>query len=35
MVPVLVPDDGTVIQGSHEIVDWAKANPAGAATGAG
>jgi hypothetical protein len=30
-VPVLVLDDGTVIQGSHEIADWAKANPAGAA----
>jgi hypothetical protein len=30
MVPVLVTDDGTVIQGSQEIADWAKANPAGA-----
>jgi hypothetical protein len=30
MVPVLVTDDGTVIQGSHEIVDWAHAHPAGA-----
>jgi Glutathione S-transferase, N-terminal domain len=28
-VPTLVTDDGTVVQGSHEIVDWAKANPAG------
>ena len=34
MVPVLVTDDGTVIQGSHEIVDWAKANPAGASAAA-
>jgi hypothetical protein len=30
-VPVLVTDDGTVIQGSHEIMDWANANPAPAA----
>jgi hypothetical protein len=30
-VPVLVADDGTVVQGSHEIADWAKANPAAAA----
>lgn len=28
MVPTLVLDDGTVIDGSHEIVAWAKANPA-------
>jgi hypothetical protein len=37
MVPVLVLDDGTVIQGSHEIVDWAQAHPAaaGAAGAAG
>ena len=27
-VPVLVQDDGTWIQGSHEIAEWAKANPA-------
>jgi hypothetical protein len=27
-VPVLVTDDGTVVQGSSEIMDWAKANPA-------
>lgn len=27
-VPVLVTDDGAVVQGSHEIADWAKANPA-------
>jgi hypothetical protein len=26
-VPVLVTDDGTVIQGSAEIAEWAKANP--------
>jgi hypothetical protein len=27
-VPALVLDDGTVIQGSDKIVDWAEANPA-------
>lgn len=27
-VPVLVLDDGTVIQGSKEIADWAAAHPA-------
>ncbi|MGZ6260904.1 MAG: glutathione S-transferase N-terminal domain-containing protein [Candidatus Limnocylindrales bacterium] len=27
-VPVLVTDDGAVVQGSHEIAAWAKANPA-------
>lgn len=27
-VPALVLDDGSVIDGSHEIVDWARANPA-------
>ena len=27
-VPTLVLDDGAVIDGSHEIVAWAKANPA-------
>jgi hypothetical protein len=27
-VPVLVLDDGTVINGSRTIVDWANANPA-------
>ncbi len=32
MVPVLVNDDGSVIQGSHEIADWARAHPAGAAS---
>jgi glutaredoxin len=31
-VPVLVLDDGTAIGGTSEIVDWARANPAGAAT---
>jgi hypothetical protein len=30
LVPTLVLDDGTVIDGSHEIVDWAKAHPAAA-----
>lgn len=28
MVPTLVLDDGTVIDGSHEIVDWARSHPA-------
>lgn len=28
MVPTLVLDDGTVVDGSHEIVAWAKAHPA-------
>ena len=27
-VPVLVTDDEQVIQGSHEIVAWARKNPA-------
>jgi hypothetical protein len=27
-VPVLELDDGTVVDGSHAIVDWARANPA-------
>ena len=27
-VPALVTDDGTVIHGSREIIDWAVANPA-------
>jgi hypothetical protein len=27
-VPVLVADDGAVVQGSHQIADWARANPA-------
>jgi len=30
-VPVLVRDDGTVIQGSRRIIDWARDNPASAA----
>ena len=29
-VPVLVTDDGQVIQDSKRIVEWARANPAGA-----
>lgn len=28
MVPTLVLEDGTVIDGSHEIEAWAQANPA-------
>ena len=32
-VPVLVTDDGEVIQDSKKIVAWAKANPAGASNG--
>ena len=31
MVPTLVLDDGTVIDDSKPIVEWARANPAGAA----
>jgi hypothetical protein len=31
MVPVLVTDDGEVIQDSRKIVEWAKANPASGA----
>jgi hypothetical protein len=27
-VPTLVLDDGTVVDGSERIIDWAKANPA-------
>ena len=30
MVPALELDDGTAIGGSHEIVAWAQAHPAGA-----
>jgi hypothetical protein len=30
-VPVLVADDGTVVQGADKIKEWAKANPAPAA----
>jgi hypothetical protein len=33
-VPVLVPDDGSVIQGSQQIIEWARAHPAGEAGGA-
>jgi hypothetical protein len=32
-VPVLVTDDDEVIQGSGQIVEWARAHPAGAAGG--
>lgn len=32
-VPALLLDDGTFIQGSREIIEWAEANPAGAAAG--
>ena len=32
-VPVLVLDDASVIQGSQEIIDWARAHPAGQAAG--
>jgi Glutathione S-transferase, N-terminal domain len=31
MVPTLVLDDGTVVDGSREIVAWAEAHPAGQA----
>ena len=31
-VPVLVTDDGTVIQGSKKIVAWARGNPPAGAT---
>jgi hypothetical protein len=31
-VPTLVLDDGTVIDDSHEIIAWAKANPASKTT---
>jgi Glutathione S-transferase, N-terminal domain len=27
-VPVLVDDDGTVVQGSQKIIDWAREHPA-------
>ena len=29
-VPALELDDGTMVQGSREIIEWAKAHPAGA-----
>jgi hypothetical protein len=32
-VPTLVLDDGTVIDGSRQIVEWAEANPAAAQAG--
>src|SRR6185503_8693656 len=35
IVPVLVTDDGEVIQDSKNIIAWAKANPANAAERAG
>jgi hypothetical protein len=31
-VPVLVLDDGSAIQGSQKIIDWAAAHPAGMGT---
>ena len=34
MVPVLVTDDGEAISDSKNIVEWAKAHPAGAGAGA-
>jgi hypothetical protein len=34
MVPVLVTDDGEVIQDSKRIVEWARANPAAGAEAA-
>jgi hypothetical protein len=34
-VPVLVTDDEQVVQGSREIAEWARANPAQAAAAAG
>lgn len=34
-VPALVTDDGEVVTDSKKIVEWAKANPAGAPTAAG
>ena len=33
-VPVLVGDDGAVIQGSRRIIEWARENPAGASVAA-
>lgn len=33
-VPVLVTDDGAVIQGSHRIKEWARTHPADAAPAA-
>jgi len=31
-VPVLVTDEGVVVQGSRRIIDWARAHPAAEAT---
>jgi hypothetical protein len=31
-VPVLVTDGGEVVQGSHRIIEWARAHPAAGAT---
>jgi hypothetical protein len=33
-VPVLVQDDGSYIQGSRDIAEWAQANPASGSDGA-
>jgi glutathione S-transferase len=33
-VPVLVTDDGETVQGSREIMDWARAHPAVASSAA-
>jgi glutathione S-transferase len=33
-VPVLVTDDGETVQGSCEIMDWARAHPAVASSAA-
>jgi glutathione S-transferase len=34
-VPVLTTDEGEVIWDSHQIIDWAEANPAHRSSGAG
>jgi Glutathione S-transferase, N-terminal domain len=34
-VPVLVADDGEVVQGSQRIIDWARTTPAAGAGAAG
>ncbi len=34
-VPLLIKDDGSYIQGSDKIAEWAKANPAGTPATAG
>jgi hypothetical protein len=33
-VPVLIADDGTIVQGSDKIAEWARANPAPAGAAA-